>query len=120
MSLVGIWSCSSCTLIWFCTPGEESLAYIHASKLINLWSIWPYFLGEYICQSLFDKSLVSRRQTYCTGHSSGMGLSVFSARDGLVRERVDDGSVGAIDISRFRCPGLSGLKNIARLAPVWF
>jgi hypothetical protein len=27
--------------------------------------------------------LVSRRQTYCTGHSSGMGLSVFSAGDGL-------------------------------------
>jgi hypothetical protein len=52
--------------------------------------------------------LVSRRQTYCTGHSSGMGLSVFSARDGPVRERVDDGSVGAIDISRFRYSGLSG------------
>jgi hypothetical protein len=43
---------------------------------------------------------------YCTGHSSGMGLSVFSAGDGLVRERVDDVSIGA-DISRFRCPGLS-------------
>jgi hypothetical protein len=27
--------------------------------------------------------LVSRRQTYCTGHSSYMGLSVFSAGDGL-------------------------------------
>jgi hypothetical protein len=63
--------------------------------------------------------LVSRRQSYCTGHSSGMGLSVFSARDGPVRERVDDGSVGAIDISRFRCPGLSGLKNTARLTSVW-
>jgi hypothetical protein len=33
---------------------------------------------------------------------------VFSARDDPVRERVDDGSVGAIDISRFRCSGLSG------------
>jgi hypothetical protein len=55
---------------------------------------------------------------YCTGHSSGMGLSVFSARDGHVRERVDDGFVGAIDISRFRFSGSSGLKNTARLAPV--
>jgi hypothetical protein len=35
-----------------------------------------------------------------------MGLSVFSAGDGSIRERVDDGSVGAIDISRFRYPGL--------------
>jgi hypothetical protein len=63
------------------------------------------------CQSIPDivlLVLVSRRQTYCTGHSSGMGLSVFSAGDGPVRERVDNGSVGAIDISRFRCSGLSG------------
>lgn len=29
-------------------------------------------------------------------------------RSDLVRERVGDGSVGAIDISRYRCPGLSG------------
>ena len=48
--------------------------------------------------------LVSRRQTYCTGHSSGMGLSEFSARGGPCMERVGDGSVGAIDISRSRCP----------------
>jgi hypothetical protein len=31
---------------------------------------------------------------------------VFFARDGPIRECVDDGSVGAIDISRFRCSGL--------------
>ena len=29
-------------------------------------------------------------------------------RSDLVRERVGDGSVGATDISRYRCPGLSG------------
>jgi hypothetical protein len=44
---------------------------------------------------------------------------VFSARDDPVRERVDDGSVGAIDISRFRCSGSSGLKDTARLVFVW-
>jgi hypothetical protein len=65
---------------------------------------------------LFYWYLVSRRQTYSIGHSSGIGLSMFSARESPVRERVDDGYVGAIDISRFRCPGLSGLKNTARLA----
>ena len=48
-----------------------------------------------------------------------MGLTEFSARDGPVVERVDDGSVGAIDISMFRCPGSSGLKGSALLAPVW-
>ena len=55
--------------------------------------------------------LVSRRRSYCTGHSSGMGLSVFSIRDGPERERVGDGSVGATDISKFRCPGLSGYER---------
>jgi hypothetical protein len=44
---------------------------------------------------------------------------VFSTRDGPVRERVDDGSVGAIGISRFRCLGSSGLKDTARLVSVW-
>ena len=48
-----------------------------------------------------------------------MGLTESSARDGPVVERVDDGSVGAIDISMFRCPGSSGLKGFAPLAPVW-
>ena len=38
----------------------------------------------------------------------------------LVRERVGDGSVGAIDISRSRCPGLSVYKSSALLEPVWF
>ena len=57
--------------------------------------------------------LVSRRQSYCTGHSSGMGLSVFSVRDGPERERVGDGSVGATDISKFRCSGPSGSKSTA-------
>jgi hypothetical protein len=37
----------------------------------------------------------------------------------LVMERVSDGSVGATDISKLRCPGSSGSKNTARLAPVW-
>jgi len=64
--------------------------------------------------------LVSRRQTYCTGHSSGMGLSEFSVRDGPGRESVGDGSVGATDISKFRCPGSNGSKSSARLAPAWF
>jgi hypothetical protein len=62
--------------------------------------------------------LVSRRQTYCTGHSSGMKISVFFAKDDPVREHVDDGSVRAIDISRFRCPGSSGLKDTTRLVSV--
>ena len=48
-----------------------------------------------------------------------MGLSEFSARDGPGRESVGDGSVGAIDMSKFRCPGFSGLKSSALLAPVW-
>ena len=41
-------------------------------------------------------------------------------RTDLVRERVGDGSVGAIDISRSRCSGLSGYKSSALLEPVWF
>ena len=49
-----------------------------------------------------------------------MGLTEFSARDGPVSERVDDGSVGAIDISKFRCPGSNGSKSSALLEPVWF
>ena len=44
---------------------------------------------------------------------------MFSVRDGPERERVGDGSVGATDISKFRCPGPSGSKGSARLAPVW-
>jgi hypothetical protein len=35
-------------------------------------------------------------------------------------ERVSDGSIGAIDISKSRCLGLSGLKSSALLEPVWF
>jgi hypothetical protein len=35
-----------------------------------------------------------------------MGLSVFSAGDGSFMERVGDGSVGMIDISKSGCPGL--------------
>jgi len=41
-------------------------------------------------------------------------------RTDLVQERVGDGSVGAIDISRSRCSGLSGYKSSALLEPVWF
>ena len=41
-------------------------------------------------------------------------------RTDLVQERVGDGSVGAIDISRSRCSGLSGYKSSALLKPVWF
>jgi hypothetical protein len=37
----------------------------------------------------------------------------------LIMERVSDGSVGATDISKSRCPGPSGSKNTARLTPVW-
>jgi hypothetical protein len=48
-----------------------------------------------------------------------MGLTKFFAGDGPVVERVDDGSVGAIGISRFGCPGSSGLKGSAPLTPVW-
>jgi hypothetical protein len=44
---------------------------------------------------------------------------MFSARDGPVRKRVDDGSVGAIDISRFRYPDSSRLKNAARLNSIY-
>ena len=49
-----------------------------------------------------------------------MGLTEFSARDGPVPECVDDGSVGAIDISKSRCSGSSGSKSSALLEPVWF
>jgi hypothetical protein len=38
----------------------------------------------------------------------------------LVMERVSDGSVGATDISKSRCLGLSGLKSSALLEHVWF
>ena len=48
-----------------------------------------------------------------------MGLSEFSNRNGPERERVSDGSVGATDISKFRCPGSRGSKGSARPAPVW-
>ena len=41
-------------------------------------------------------------------------------RSDLVRERVGDGSVGATDISRSRCPGHSRYKSSALLEPVWF
>jgi hypothetical protein len=47
-----------------------------------------------------------------------MGLTEFSSGDGPVVERVDDGSVGAINISIFRCPGSSGPKGSAPLAHV--
>ena len=63
---------------------------------------WEY-LG-FICLALFIHMsnpcsvLVSRRQTYCTGHSASMGLSEFSARGGPCLESVGDGSVGATDI----------------------
>ena len=63
--------------------------------------------------------MVSRRQTYCAGHSLGMGLSEFFGRDGPETESVGDGSVGAIDMSKFMCPGSSGSKSSALLAPVW-
>ena len=52
--------------------------------------------------------LVSRRRSYCTGHSICMGLSEFSVRDGPEREHLGDGSVGATGISKFRCSGPSG------------
>ena len=47
------------------------------------------------------------------------GTSEFSNRDGPEREHVGDGSVGATDISKFRCSGPRGSKGSARLAPVW-
>jgi hypothetical protein len=49
-----------------------------------------------------------------------VGLSEFSAGTALVMERVSDGSVGATNISKSRCPGLSGSKSSALLEPVWF
>jgi hypothetical protein len=76
---------------------------MYAAKVV-LWSIRSSLFHLII----FSAYLVLRRQTYCIGHSSSMGLSVFSASDDPIRERVDDGSVGVIDISRFRCSGLSG------------
>jgi hypothetical protein len=78
-------------------PHEETWAFfwLFSSSTLIFWVYWSLVFA-------------SRRQSYCIGRSSGMGLSVFSARNGPVRERVDDGSVGAIDISRFRCSGLSG------------
>ena len=49
-----------------------------------------------------------------------MGLTEFSARDDPVSERVDDGSVEAIDISKSRCLGSSGSKSSALLEHVRF
>ena len=60
------------------------------------------------CEYSYLSILVSRRRSYCTGRRIGMGLSVFSVRDGPERERVSDGSVGATDTSKFRCPGPRG------------
>jgi hypothetical protein len=47
-----------------------------------------------------------------------MGLSGFSAKDGLVPESIDDGSVGEIDINMSRCTDSNGLKSSALLAHV--
>ena len=58
---------------YFGGTGEKSYAYC-------LWLILQWFYRWFKHISYFV--LVSRRQTYCTGHSSGMGLSEFSAKDG--------------------------------------
>jgi hypothetical protein len=130
---------------WWDTSLTHLFILAHSTTLISLWTycislnmiLWKMYLLDScknmsipvgwsigsgalllifcVCWSLV---LASRRQTYCTSYSSGMGLSMFSTRDGPVRERVDDGSVGAIDISRFTCSRSSGLKNTARLTLV--
>jgi hypothetical protein len=68
--------------------GTSSLSYLvgiiicrsscGALRLLTSWQ-WLYHLSCYPRLSV----LVSRRQTYCTGHSSGMVLYVFSAGDDL-------------------------------------
>jgi hypothetical protein len=45
---------------------------------------------------------------------------LYSLLDDHVQERVNNGSIGTINISRFRCSGSSGLNNTSLLDPSWF
>jgi hypothetical protein len=47
-------------------------------------------------------------------------LEIIGEGHHSVMERVSDGSIGATNISKSRCPGLSGSKSSALLEPVWF
>jgi len=89
---------------WFSWPHAETW------ELISRFHMLDFFILHVIN---LVSVLVSRLQPYCTGHSSGMGLSEFSnGSDTWSEQGIGDGSLGAAHTSKSSCPG--GLKSSAR------